>query len=301
MKRKITLLFFCSLFSLGLMAQQRTALINKASINPVIDGVIDEVWAEADAENYIDKNAIDQVPTLGEPGETIWKGLWTQEGVYVLLSVTDDDFHPYYEVAGSSSWQYDKPELYFDVNFDLKDEGGPSTGQGHYQVAPAFADGLNDGTMLLCGFNGTDGSIIEYAFNVADPNYIAEYFIPFESLTDADGIAIDIEGTVGFDVTIIDRDEGDEGERSAVWSNTGENGFSWVNMDDAGTITFDGAEGGTYVDDVSVEDAVIDENNGMVQLVATVLPEDATNKNLVWSITGGTGRASIRSKCIRQR
>ncbi len=293
MKRKITLLFFCSLFALGLMAQQRTALINKASVNPVIDGKIDEVWAEADAENYIDRNAIDQVPTLGESGETIWKGLWTQEGVYVLLSVTDDDFHPYYEVEGSNSWQYDKPELYFDVNFNLKDEGGPSTGQGHYQVAPAFADGLNDGTLLLCGFNGTEGSIIEYAFNVEDPSYIAEYFVPFESLTDADGIAIDIEGTIGFDVTIIDRDEGDEGERSAVWSNNGENGFSWTNMDDAGTITFDGAEGGTYVDEVSVEDAVIDENNGTVQLLATVLPEDATNKNLRWTVTGGTGKASV--------
>lgn len=293
MKRKITLLFFCSLFTVGLMAQPKTALINKATVNPVIDGEIDEVWAEADAANSIERNALDHVPTLGAPGETIWKGLWTQEGIYVLLSVTDDDFHPYYEVPGSASWQYDKPELYLDVNFELADGGGPSSSLGHYQVAPAFTEGLNDGTVFTCGFNGVDGDIVTYAAIVEEPNYVIEYFVPFESLTDADGIAVDIEGTIGFDITIVDRDEGDDGERLAVWSNTGDNGLAWTNMDDAGLITFDGAEGGTYVESVSIEDAVIDENNGTVQIVATVLPEDATNKNLKWTVTDGTGRASV--------
>jgi len=296
MKRKFTLLFLCSLFALGLMAQERTALIIKASDVPVIDGVIDEVWAEADAENYIDRNVTDIIPTLGDPGETIWKGLWAQEGVYILLSVTDDDFHPYYEVPGSASWQYDKPELYFDVNFELKDGGGPSTGQGHYQVAPAFTEGLNDGTVFTCGWNGNDGDIVTYAAKVEEPNYVVEYFIPFSSLTDADGIGVDIEGTIGFDVTIVDRDEGDERERYGIWSNdtdTPDNGLSWVNMDDAGLITFDGAEGGIYVDNVSIEDAIVDENNGTVQIVATILPADATNKNLKWTVTDGTGRASI--------
>ncbi len=59
----------------GTLAQKPTAVIRKASVAPVIDGQVDEVWAEADPENNIDKPAIDDVPTLGEPGETTWQGL----------------------------------------------------------------------------------------------------------------------------------------------------------------------------------------------------------------------------------
>jgi hypothetical protein len=188
MKRKFTLFLLCVMISVGALAQN-TALIKKASVDPVIDGVIDDVWAEAESENYIDVPTLDAegnpvAPTLGASGETTWQGLWTYDGMYVLLRVTDDDFHPFYDVPGSFSWEYDKPELYFDVNFELKDAGGPSTGMGHYQVAPEFVDGSNDGTLLTCGFNGTSGDIIEWANMLDDPDYIVEYFIPFSSLLD---------------------------------------------------------------------------------------------------------------------
>ncbi len=244
MKRRITSLLICGLFAVGALAQN-TALIKKASVVPVIDGVIDAVWAEAEAENYIDQptlsGGVPSTPSLGASGETTWQGLWTFDGMYVLLRVTDDDWHPYYDVPGSNSWEYDKPELYFDVNFELVDAGGPSTGMGHYQVAPPFVDGSNDGTLLTCGFNGTSGDIIEWATMLDDPDYIVEYFIPFSSLLDQDGTAVDITGEVGFDVTIIDRDEGDEINSAAVWTNIGTIDGSWVNMDECGIITFDGA------------------------------------------------------------
>ncbi|MFO7671603.1 MAG: Ig-like domain-containing protein [Bacteroidales bacterium] len=297
MKRKFTLFLLCGMIAVGALAQN-TALIKKASVAPVIDGVIDEVWAEAEAENYIDVPTLNAegnpvAPTLGASGETTWQGLWTYDGMYVLLRVTDDDFHPFYDVPGSNSWEYDKPELYFDVNFELKDAGGPSTGMGHYQVAPPFVDGSNDGTLLTCGFNGTSGDIIEWAVMLDDPDYIVEYLIPFSSLLDKEGTAVDFTGEVGFDVTIIDRDEGDAGNRPAVWSNNSAVGSSWVNMDDCGIITFDGALIDTYVDEINLQGGEIAENNGTLQIVATILPEDASNKNINWTVENGTGRAKV--------
>ncbi len=292
MKKRISTLLVCAIIAATAMAQ-KTAIIYKASVDPVIDGVVDDVWAEAEAEHDIAINVVNQVPTLGEPGETTWQALWTQEGIYVLLRVTDDEFYPWY-IPGGESWQHDKPELYFDVNYELVDGAGPSTaGSGHYQVAPAFAEGLNDGRLLTCDWNGVDGSIIDYAFLVEEPNYIAEYFIPFTELVDKDGIAIDLTGEVGFDVTIIDRDPGDASERSAVWSNDGSVGSSWTNMDDCGIITFDGAEAGTLIEDLSITGGAITENNGIFQMEATILPEDATNTNLLWKVENGTGRATV--------
>jgi len=41
--------------------------------------------------------------------------------------------------------------------------------------------------------------------------------------------------------------------------------------------------------------ATITENKGTLQLNATVLPSDATNKNVTWSIINGTGQATISS------
>lgn len=296
MKRKFTLLVFCGMLAVGALAQKPSVVLKKASVDPVVDGVIDDVWSEANAENNIELAGSDVPPTLGEPGETTWQGLWTYDGIYILLRVTDDAFYPHYApTPPGNSWEYDKPELYFDVNFELIDAGGPSTGNGHYQVAPAFTDGSNDGTLLTCGFNGGDGTTVEYAMMVDEPNYIVEYFVPFSGLLDKDGIGVELTSEIGFDATIIDRDPGDAGNRSAVWSNIGTTDGSWVNMDDCGIITLEGADDGVYIDEINLTGGEITENNGMLQIEATFVPEDATNKNLSWSVVNGTGKAKIDS------
>lgn len=259
---------------MGALAQP-TAVIKKASVNPVIDGEIDDVWAESAGENYLDLTITGQVPTLGI---SFWQGLYTDEGIWILVNVDDDAFFPHWAADPiGTEWMHDKPELYFDVNYILEDGLGPSTlNQGHYQVAPATAEGMNDGRLLACGFNAEAGDIIQYAFKLADPSYIAEYFVPFEFLTDLEGLPIDLTGEIGFDVYVIDRDPDEDAAsegRNAVWANTGENGSSWNNMDDCGTITFEGAEAPVYIESITLTgETEITENNGTLQLVAEVLP-----------------------------
>jgi hypothetical protein len=48
MKREILFVVTCGLIITGTLAQKPTAVIRKASVTPVIDGQVDEVWAEAD-------------------------------------------------------------------------------------------------------------------------------------------------------------------------------------------------------------------------------------------------------------
>lgn len=296
MKKTITLLLLSALFAIGAMAQ-KTATIYQASVDPVIDGEVDEVWAEAIDIYNIDVATQDGAPTLGEPGETTWQALWTYDGIYVLVRVEDDFFYPYY-IDGVNSWEYDKVELYFDVNYELEDGIGPMDDKGHYQVAPAFAAETNDGTPLVCGFNGDPGDFVEYAFMVEDPTYIAEYFIPFTDLMSVEGVQVDISGDIGFDVTVIDRDPGDASNLSAVWSNDGATASSWGNMDDCGIINLDGAAIGEYVESVTLTGGDITENNGKLQIEAIVLPADATNPGLTWSVVNGSGRASINAEGV---
>lgn len=288
MKRITTALFFLLLIALGTQAQKPRALINKAEEVPVIDGVIDPVWAEAEAENDIDRSHLDQVPTLGGPGETTWQGLWTFEGIWILIRVTDDAFYPHYMgLPPQTDWQHDKVELYFDVNLELEDGGGPVMGSGHYQITAPFTEGSNDGTKF------TLPSGAEYAYQVDEPNYIAEYFIPFLMLKNKDGIEIDLFEEVGFDITVIDRDPDDDFERLATWANEGAISSSWNNMDDCGIITFDEAEPPIYINEITLEGGEITENNGTLQIIATLDPPDA-NEGIIWTVDNNVdGRAAI--------
>jgi len=296
MRRKIFTLLICLLFLGGLYAQQPSGVIKKVDERPVIGGEVDAVWTEANVYN-IDQNFQSELPTLGASGETNWRALWSTDGISVLLTVTDDVFFPNYAVSpAGNNYEYDKPEIYFDVNYVLQDALGPgNAGTGHYQVAPGFTDGKNDGTLM------DGGNSIEYAFVVTEPNYTAEYYIPFAYLKDKDGIAIDLTGNIGFDVTIIDRDAAaptDPARRRAVWANIGGVNESWSDMDDCGIITFEGATAGVDVTSVTLAGGEITTDNGTLQVVATILPEDATNKVLAWSVENTTGRATINSNGV---
>lgn len=131
------------------------------------------------------------------------------------------------------------------------------------------------------------------AFFVTEPNYIAEYFVPFSWLLDKDGLGVDKTGNIGFDVTIIDREASNDTRRRAVWANDGSVGESWSNMDACGIITLEGAEAGVYIDGITLEGGSITEDNGTLQMVPVITPEDATNKVLKWTVTNETGKATV--------
>ncbi|MFC2089760.1 Ig-like domain-containing protein [Bacteroidota bacterium] len=295
--RKIFTLLMISLFSVGVFGQQPTGVIKKASVAPIIGGEIDEVWAESNVYN-IDQPYQTELPTLGESGESTWQALWTDDGIFLLLKVTDDAFYPNYAVdPAGNSWEYDKPEIYWDCNFELADGQGASAGNGsgHHQVAPPFVDGSNDGTLRFADDENEGDPGVEYAFVVTEPNYTAEYFFPFSYLTDLDGVEVDRTANIGFDVTLIDRDPGDAARKRAVWANIGGITESWSNMDEIGIVTLDGAEPTKLITDLTITGGDITVNNGTLQMTAEILPADATNQFLSWTVESVTGKAKVSS------
>ena len=289
--RKTFTLILGLMFVFAAFAQKPEGVIKKATVAPVIDGEIDEVWEDANVYN-IDKNFQAELPTLGEPGQTTWKALYNEDGFFLLLQVTDDAYYPNYVAGGGDAWTFDKPEVYFDVNYIKEDGVGGGGGNGHYQYAPDLTAAKEDGLLT------NDDGGRQHAFKVTNPNYVAEYFLPWSYLLDKDGAPADLSSPMGFDVTIIDRDPGDEARKRAVWANVGALNESWSNMDDCGLVTFEGAEAPVYVDEINLTGGSITEDNGTLQIVSEVLPEDATVKTLKWTIKpaeGSSGRANISS------
>ncbi len=294
--RKIFTLILGVLFVSAAFAQleRPTAVIKKATVKPVIDGVFDEVWAETDSL-AIDRpyDTANGAPTLGEAGETYWKALWDEDGYYLIVKVTDDAYYPnYLHEGGGDAWVYDKPEIYFDVNFVLQDGIGPSvSGSGHHQMAPDMTAAKENGLL------STEDNGRQHAFKVDAPNYVAEYFVPWASLTNSDGAGVDLEAEIGFDVSINDNDPDNNTRRRGVWANVGPDATeAWSNMDQCGIITLEGAQV-IYVEEINISvDGAITADNQQLQINVEVLPEDATVKTVKWKVRtadGSRARASI--------
>ncbi|HEY3369506.1 MAG TPA: sugar-binding protein [Prolixibacteraceae bacterium] len=294
MKRIFTLLVCAFLFTM-VMGQAPTAVVKKATVSPVIDGEVDAVWADANVYN-IDKPYKNENPTVGASGTTTWQALWDDKGVYVLLKVNDNVWAPVYAgTVTGADYKYDHPEIYFDTNYVLKDGKGPQTdangnGNGHYQFAPhPIKDSISGGEASSTGANGA-----RFSYNVTDPAYMVEYFIPFTKLINGDGNMVDKAGEIGFDVTICDNDVPTLVRDREVWANVGNINESWISMDDCGTITLEGAETPIFVDAITLNSGgTITTDNGTLQMVATITPADASNKVVKWTVVNGTGKASI--------
>lgn len=296
MKKVFTFLFSVFLISFA-YAQKPEAVAIKTSVKPIIDGVLEETWDGANVYN-VALPFTGETPTLGAEGETNFRVMWDEDGIYVFATVTDDVFIPNFANTGAS-YMYDFVEITFDVNYILDDGLGPQEGLGHYQIDPKIFQADITGTSKI----GSDQDKEIVAFLVNDPNYTAEYFVPFTTLLTADGARFDLTQAIGFDVYVSDNDNtadlNDPIRNRAVWTNQGEVTQAWDNMDNCGLLVLDGAEPPIFVEKItlSAEDITVDGQT--MQITSEILPEDATDKGLKWSLTsavGGGVRATISAQ-----
>ena len=300
--KKIFTLLILSVIMTAAFAQKPEGVVMRASVKPVVDGVRDTSYNHAVKYNidkpFVGNGATAQTPaTIGLPGESTWEMLWDGDGFYVFLTVNDDEWYPAYAAGAANHWEYDKAEIYFDVNYVLDDGIGGTSGsvggnQGHYQMAPAPVLAKIDGTATT----ETAGWI--WAYKVENPKWTCEFFVPFSMLTDKEGNALDRTGILGFDVTVCDKESTDplpsgDNRKRAVWANTGLVNESYSNMDGCGLITLDAVGDKVYIDSITLTGGTITENGGKLQIVAAIEPTDATIQTLKWSVESVTGRATI--------
>jgi hypothetical protein len=233
---------------------------------------------------------------LGAEGETYWKALWDDSGMYIIIVANDDVWYPY--SGTGNAYEFDKIELYFDTNYVLEDGvGGQAGATGNRQIAPDPNLEKLDGELLT---QTILGGVVKYAYKVENPKWTTEWFIPWESIPDKDGNLFDKTGTMGFDVDITDNDNDGAGRKRAMWSNVGAKDENWNNMDDAGHITFEGAEPGIDITKITISGPQeITADNGTVQLAAAIEPADAT-QTYKWIISGGTGQATVTKEGLVQ-
>jgi hypothetical protein len=243
--KKITFLFVLLLLA-GSLFSQKSVRLYYTIADPYIDGFIEDIW-ENSTINKIDVPFQSEVPTIGN---STWQGLYDQNYFYCIVYVEDDNHWPGWESEGNS-WEYDKPEFYFDVNRELKDGVGTSASNtGHYQFAPGFTEGSYDMKLTTTAVAGNLNPGGTYAYSLIGEGYVYEIAIPWANMPDKNGYDSAFyngqyrgNGGIGFDVTIIDQDEGITTSRQRMnWNNAGAIDECWNNMDDAGKIIMSNEE-----------------------------------------------------------
>ena len=233
----IAALFAATLISVSAFAQPNEADLPKLAdgCEVTIDGVADEAfWAEITGwQNTVFFQQ--ETPTITS---NVWKAAWDANGLYVLVDYEDNNWYPSW-VSNMNDYESDKVEVYIDVTTTLQDGGGASGGNGNYQLAPNFSEATADrGVELEVTTNSID---IKYG-NTFDEAGLAtvEYFVAWANIPDENGAAIDptVRQQIGFDVTIIDNDEGIDTRHRLLWNNDGTIDEPWNNMDDSGLINF---------------------------------------------------------------
>ncbi|MGE5394333.1 MAG: sugar-binding protein [Candidatus Saccharibacteria bacterium] len=289
--KKIFTLFLSLCFYSFVMGQRPEAVIAKAGdVKPVIDGVLDDVWTNVEQHN-VNRDYTGEHPTLGPEGTTYWKALWDDNGMYIIIVANDDVWFPY--SGTGNAYEFDKIELYFDTNYVLDDHvGGQNQATGNRQIAPDPTLDKLDGETLTQTILGGD---VKYAYKVENPKWTTEWFVPWTSIPDGEGNLFDKTGTMGFDVDITDNDNDGAGRKRAMWSNIGTVAENWSNMDDAGHLTFEGAQPGIDITKITISGpATITTDNGTAQLAAVIEPANAT-QGYKWQVTNGTGMATVSS------
>ncbi len=257
--RKIYFILVSLLFIAGTtFAQKVNVDVKKTLTAPVIDGIEESLWDAVDPV-AAEKNLFTEQPSV----TVYWKAMWCDTAIFVLFNVEDDD-HYTAQMSGGNDWEFDKPEIYFDINDTLNDATGPMTASsGHWQVAPPFADTLEGIEHFFDNWN-EHGADDYDSYVLTGSNYVREYRIPWKGMYDKNFDTLTIQKPVsagmvmGFDICIIDQDNGITTARQRmVWQNdgkTGSNKESWEDMDACGTITLSATEinGGDYVKDFKV-------------------------------------------------
>ncbi len=254
MKKFLTYALLCTLLASAFAVNAAAAVPEAAAAygTPVVDAVIDDVWANA--ETYTANELKDGTE---ENITTNWKAMWDENNLYFLIEVSGDTKHFF---NGDQSWG-DGCEIYMDV-LNLK----PSD----YTDDSILQIGWDAMAPMDNAFKGTEDTqaALPGKYNVAakelDDGYIYEVSFALEEFNSA--AVLEAGTVVGFDVQVNSKCDESESRTSAYgWADT--INIGWQDPSVFGNLTLMAAP---VVEEV-VETAPQTFDAGVIAAVAAVI------------------------------
>jgi len=201
--------------SLASDVSAQDAIIPSTGSMPKIDARIDEAWYFS-SEHTIGTSQVGTAPSSPEDCSGIWRALWNEEALFVLVEVTDESLTND-SGGGGSKWNDDSVEVY--VDGDNSKKTSPDTNDHQYTFW--WGDEVYDEPSAI--HNG-EASLegVEYAVKTTANGYTLEVKLPWLSVM---GKAPTPGQKIGFDVWINDDDDGGDRDSQVSWFSTDGNGW----------------------------------------------------------------------------
>ena len=275
MKKLLIAITYFSILVSSTLQGQSTATIPENSNVAAVDGIANEaIWGTI-TPNQIDKVFASETIDDANDLSAYWKAYFNDVGIFILVEVTADD--SLYTERGNF-WENDYVDIYFDMNVGNLDDGlgASSIESGHYNLyytRDPIVETISDGSWK-------DGIEVGITVNTSDNTSIHEYYIPWANIPDINYDVFTPNNTdvIGFDVMVIDNDDGTSTRNRMLWSNDGTTDENWNNMDDAGRLSF----GATVNPEISMtDDGTITEGSENGEIITITLKDDTFVSTLI--------------------
>lgn len=213
-------------------AFESTSILYAATL-PTIDGDLSDGYWDAIEEN-VNATAVKAMDTVTVDNQqsASWKAVWTEDTIFVMVSVTDKT--PY---DGSAQlWSNDGVHIYWGVENNRNGAGGKATPTSTpADSAKTFGQyyWTTDGSQAYGGVIHPDNGL-NYVIMSNDTGYVFEGAFPISALNRYGAGFVPMgDGKILFDVDVIDHNGTSYNELQ--WSSYQNN---WNNMDNAGEMSF---------------------------------------------------------------
>jgi tetratricopeptide (TPR) repeat protein len=196
------------------------ATVLSADTAPTIDGKVDACWDKTQA--YAIENSFYSPASSPEDCSATFKTLWDENGLYVLVDVTDDDL----QNDSDDFWQDDTIEIFIDADNSKSDSYDDTDYQYH------FGWDATSPTMGESQHGKTDG--VKYAFARTEKGYRLEVQFSWSTLGGKAAPGVNI----GLDVQVNDDDGGGDRDSKLAWRATQDD--AWQNPRAFGTAQLAG-------------------------------------------------------------
>lgn len=224
---------------------------------PVVDGVVDDIWASAPE---VEAKLVNQtlIPSQSTTTAKV-KFAWDEKYLYTLAVVTDTAVWPTASVGTASE---DKDSIEYGV--DEKNTKGVDNVNAGNANAGVFRVGTNDSE--ISGFGdwfSAKSSEVKGKTVITDTGYIAEMAIPWNTITAAEGTVISLE------VQINDNDLGEKRTGLVTWNSDA--CLGWKDSESHGEITLGAAPAPAATDAPTEDSAPVAPQTGDFAVYAFIL------------------------------
>jgi hypothetical protein len=206
----------------NIIVEQKLMLTPKTYTNPIIDGMIDDIWQYAARDSVLHCWQYRTPPSSLSDFSAEFRILWNDNNLYLLVIVMDDIIN----TSNTQWWENDAIQIYIDGGNERNIDYDENDLRFTYTLNdPGITDVYNPNTST--NFAISDFSNCQFTSASSSNGYIYEILLSGTDLSNHLQLNLNDQAEFGMDIILQDNDSGVT-DHVLLWNNPGNNDY-WLN------------------------------------------------------------------------